>query len=260
LLAGVLAIVGLAGLTQGMTSCSSSGAQVRGPRPISAAEADQLAQVRLHNWQDEQAGIAGTVTERSGEQIRFDGWVDWRRPLIYIRTAPRPGTGELLIQAVPGMVAIRATPDGQRSDGSKPPGIPPEGNWRLRPLGLPLPKEPDPMDTLMGLMLALTADRADDPNLLRQTDSQWLRRDTVDKAEVQVLVGPAVMPTKKAASRGLRAHGGAVAYWVGAGAHLERLETYLSPTVIAQVDIDRAQKAEFAAAPAFGGGRITRGR
>jgi hypothetical protein len=243
LLAGVLAIAGLAGLSQGTSSCSSAGAHGKGPRPISAGEADQLAQVRLHNWQDTQAGIAGTVSEKTGKQIRFDGWIDWRRPLLYIRTAPREGTGELLIQAVPGIVAIRAMPGDQGS--SKPPTVPPAENWRLRKLGLPLPKEPDPMDALVGLLLALTADHADDPNLLQQTDSQWLRQNNVDGVEVQVILGPAAMPTKKATGRGLREHGGAVAYWVDGGARLVHLETYLSPTVTARVDIDRTQKAAF---------------
>lgn len=275
LLAGVLAVGGIAGLTQGMSSCSSTNEQTaKGPRPISAAEAAQLSQVRLHNWQDQKAGISGTVSEKTGKLLRFDGWIDWRRPLVYIRTAPRQGMGELLIQAVPGIVAIHAAQAGESSADGKPPAVPPAGNWRLRPMGLPLPKEPDPIDGLIGLLFALTADHADKADLLQQTDSQWLRQDSVYGTEVEVLLGPALMPkpspskpsptapqSPKPSStpvdgRSLKAHGGAVAYWIDAGARLERLETYLSATVTAKVDIDRSQKAEFDAAPAFGGAAI----
>jgi hypothetical protein len=57
--------------------------------------------------------------------------------------------------------------------------------------------------------------------------------------------------------KSLKAHGGAVASWIAAGARVERLETYLSPTVSATIDIDRTQQPDLTAVQAFGGPRTT---
>ncbi|NUT35601.1 MAG: hypothetical protein HOV79_21315 [Hamadaea sp.] len=195
-LTGCLAVAAVAGLGQGLASCSSpKAAPETKPRPLNAVEAGKLAEFRLHNHEDGRAAVRGVVGSRD-EEIAFRGWVDWRRPLVYLRTAGRKGEPGLLLQAVPGVIAIRAeTATPAEGAAAPPPARPPAGNWRVRPLGLPMPDAPDPMDALIGLILTAAATEADNPDLLRGLQTQWLRHDALDGTAVEVLLGPAVMPT-----------------------------------------------------------------
>ncbi|MCP2328064.1 hypothetical protein HDA40_006571 [Hamadaea flava] len=204
LLAGCLVVGAVAGLSQGMTSCSGPDEAADAPkaRPLTAVEAGKLADVRLHNYEDQRATISGVVAGKDPDgkpkDVRFAGWIDWRRSLLYVRTAERKGMPGLLIQAMPGIIAIRA--EDTPSATAEPPTEPPTGSWRVRPLGLPVPEKPDPLDGLIAVLLQLGSANADDPDLLRDLQTQWLRSDTVDGTPVEVLLGPAVIPTQKIAS------------------------------------------------------------
>jgi len=287
LLAGCLALGAVAGLSQGVTACSAPKPEpVASARPLNAVEAGKLADVRLHNFEDGRAAVSGLIGSKDKE-VSFHGWIDWRRPLVYIRTAQREGMPGLLIQAVPGLVAIRA--EQKAASNAEPPAIPPTGNWRVRPLGLPVPQKPDPMDGLIALLFSIAAQHADEPELLRGIESQWLRHDTLDGTPVEVLLGPATIPTAApspsssvtpwqsatpAPTKGLNpaalqsptpspsaapdpksllAHGGPVAYWVDGNARVRRLEALLADDIRARVDFDRQQRPELAAIDAFGG-------
>lgn len=293
-LTGCLALAGVAGLSQGMASCSSPKAEPEGkPRSLNAVEAGKLAEFRLHNHEDGRAAISGLVGSRD-EEITFRGWVDWRRPLVYLRTAGRAGEPGLLLQAVPGVIAIRA--ETKAGGPAQPPAEPPAGNWRVRPLGLPMPDAPDPMDALIGLILNAAAGKADNPELLRGLQTQWLRHDAFEGTAVEVLLGPAVMPTAapspsvkagptelhygptlepvrvepspsstpsgtaspspKPDPNSLLAHGGPVAYWLDGTARLRRLEVMLTDTFRARVDFDRTQRPDLTAVDAFGGAAV----
>lgn len=187
-----------------MTSCSGPDEAADAPkaRPLTAVEAGKLADVRLHNYEDQRATISGVVAGKDPDgkpkDVRFAGWIDWRRSLLYVRTAERKGMPGLLIQAMPGIIAIRA--EDRPSATAEPPTEPPTGSWRVRPLGLPVPEKPDPLDGLIAVLLQLGSAKADNPDLLRDLQTQWLRSDTVDGTPVEVLLGPAVIPTQKIVS------------------------------------------------------------
>jgi len=305
LLAGCMALGAVAGLSQSMTSCSAPKTEpVASARPLNAVEAGKLADVRLHNFEDGRAAVSGLIGGKvegkdgaNEKEVRFHGWIDWRRPLLYIRTAEREGMPGLLIQAVPGIIAIRA--EEKAAPTAEPPAIPPAGNWRVRPLGLPVPEKPDPVDGLIALLFSIAAQHADDPELLRGTESQWLRHDTLEGTPVEVLLGPANIPTAAPSPSGsaspwesatpsssaipnpvkglnpaalqspasspsaapdpksLLAHGGPVAYWVDGNARVRRLEALLADETRARVDFDREQRPELAAIDAFGGAEVT---
>ncbi|WP_051367321.1 hypothetical protein [Hamadaea tsunoensis] len=310
--AGCLAVGALLGLTQGISACSPpKPAAAEQPRPLNAVEADRLARVRVRDYSDGRVGIRGQVGDAT-KQIRFTGWVDWRQPLLYVRTDARAGMAALLIQAEPGLMAIRSDPHPSATPpppGTMPPAVAPADNWRVRPLGLPLPDKPDPMDSLVQLLFALAANRPDDPGLLQRTDSRWIRHDSYQGTAVEVLMGPALMPQPVPSASGgvlapahnellaasptastspkasttpkagtspkpgstpkpgltssspgpneLRAHGGAVAYWVDGQSRLQRLETLLSDTVSARVDFDRSAQPVPVPIAALGGARIS---
>lgn len=196
-------------------------------RPLSAEEAARLARVRQLNWQDGRAGVRATVGTGGG-QVYLTGWVDWRRPMVYLARSGPEGTVTELVQAVPGMVATRPagppaagpspaatpaptptatpaeTPAATRSPEvvdphPPPPRQPPADGWRLRrpgedgPAGAP--QAPGTIDALAVLLLTVTAEEPDAAALLAASESQWLRRDRTAGHEVDVLLGPAIPPT-----------------------------------------------------------------
>jgi hypothetical protein len=95
------------GLGAGLVSCGAAKRTHPTTRPITAAEAALLAAMRMHNYRDSVAGLRGVIRS-SGGDVRVAGWVDWHRPLIYINSiSTSPGPADGLVQAVPGLVAVR---------------------------------------------------------------------------------------------------------------------------------------------------------
>lgn len=224
-------------------------------RPLSPAEADRLAGMRQHNWQDGRAGVRATVGDRTG-QVHLTGWVDWRRPMVYLaRSGPTPDTATELVQAVPGLVASRPGPAPPAATGSPgvadphpPPPVPlPARGWRLRHPGADgpagAPSAPGTIDALVVLLLLLTAEQPDPAGLLAGSEAQWLRQDRTAGYAVDVLLGPAVPPSAAPAGgapdRSLAAMGGAVQYWLDDRARLHRLVALLAPGTQVRVDLDR---------------------
>ncbi|MPZ25460.1 MAG: hypothetical protein GEV12_03185 [Micromonosporaceae bacterium] len=199
-------------------------------RPLSSVEADRLASMRQLNWQDQRAGVRATVGE-GAEQVHLTGWVDWRRPLVYLaRSGATAGVVTELVQAVPGLVATRPkgapaavtapttdAPSPGRTDPSAgapptptgaaevldphppPPTSLPADGWQLRQPGADgpagAPAAPGTIDALTVLLLMITSEEPDVAALLADSESHWLRRDRTAGHDVDVLLGPAVPPS-----------------------------------------------------------------
>jgi hypothetical protein len=210
----MLTLAAGAGLARGLTSCQpvESGPAAR---PLTAAEADRLAGMRLRNFQDGRAGVRATIG-RPGGQLRAAGWVDWRRGLTYLSvTSPgawrgagaptdpfRPGEPapagpvEGLVQAAPGVVATRAStepPAGSTTGTGTPPLAPPDAGWVVRRMALAAPDQA-PVDSLAALLLTIASSRVDGAEALARSNSRWMRRDLTGGVPVDVLLGPAVPP------------------------------------------------------------------
>jgi hypothetical protein len=233
LLTAGLAVGLLAGLGRGLVSCERA-APPDPTRPLSVAEAERLASMRLHNWRDGTAALRATIGT-GGAEIDLSGWVDWRRPLVYLTvTGPGaaavtgPGTG--LLQAVPGVVALRTapapavtgtdpaattdppaptdppaatapaattSPAATRAVDPQPlpPARPPGDGWRVRRMAPGSGGGPTgSIDALLALLFTISSDRADAATALRDSPARWLRRDRTAGYEVDVLLGPAVPP------------------------------------------------------------------
>ncbi|HEY8473622.1 MAG TPA: hypothetical protein VIL37_13435 [Natronosporangium sp.] len=263
-------------------------------RPLSAEEATRLATMRQHNWQDARAGVRATIGT-GAEQVHLAGWVDWRRPMVYLaRSGPTPGEIAELIQAVPGLIAVRPgepapaepTPEpeptgspGAGTDPSagpelidpypKPPATPPADGWRLRQPGADgapgAPAAAGTIDALAVLLLTIAAEEPDAAELLAETESQWLREDRTAGYEVDVLLGPAILPGAPLPGppapgsqppETLAALGGAVQYWLDRDARLHRLDALLATDTPVRVDLDRADQTTPAVLDLLGGAAI----
>jgi hypothetical protein len=243
-------------------------------RPLSTEEATRLANMRQLNWQDARAGVRATIGT-GAEQIHLAGWVDWRRPMVYLaRSGLTPGPAAELVQAVDGLVAVRpgeAGPPATTAPGiveqyPAPPSEPPADGWRLRRPGADgpagAPTDPGTIDALAVLLLTIAAEDADAPALLAETESQWLRRDRTAGYEVDVLLGPAIPPSPPppgppapggAPAGSLAALGGAVQYWLDGQARLHRLEALLATGTPVRVDLDRDDHTAAAPLAVLGG-------
>ena len=230
---GCLALGSAAGLVGGLVSCAEQENPADIGRPLSTAEAGRLAAMWLNNYTDERAGLRGTL-DRGAEEIRLTGWIDWRRPLVYLNVAGKtPSPLDGLVQAVPAAVAVR--PDGPASGGVSgpttalptapttapptrstpgptapapttaaatapaPPLPPPTNDWRVRPFGATGPSG-KPLDTMLRLLFTIAATQADAPDLLAASGARWLRADQVDGVPVDVFLGPAVPPRAASAA------------------------------------------------------------
>ncbi|MEV1287556.1 hypothetical protein [Micromonospora sp. NPDC049679] len=283
------AAVGLAG---GLRSCAPTATPVDQTRPLSTAEAQRLATMRVHNYRDARAGLRATLG-RPGSELRLTGWVDWGRTLAYFAVSG-PGAQQQygLLQAVPGVIATRAaaptpqagaaTPQAAGPAPATPPPAPPRDAWRVRPASAGTP-HPGPLDSFIALLFAIAHTRPDPVDLLARSDARWLGRERTGGAAVDVLLGPAVPPQAAPAtpagpgrqaappSTGTPAHrtpgptpptslaamGGAVRYWLDGDARLHRLEALLADDIPVTADFDRTQRPTLTAIAALGGRPVT---
>lgn len=227
-----LALSSAASLAGGLVSHGTPPAPADQSRPLSATEADRLAAAPPRNLRDGRAGVRGTLGY-PGAQVRVAGWIDWQRPIAYLSvTGSAPGPGDGLVQALPGVLALRP---GRFEQG--PPAEPPRDGWRIRPL---VPARPDgiPLDSTLAVLFALAGERPDAGPLA--AGARWLGADTVDGVPVDVLLGPG-------------GTGAAWRYWLDADARLHRLETVVGTNVPLRLDFDRADRREVVGVAALGG-------
>lgn len=263
IIAVALATGFIAGLNSGLLSCAPESDKAAA-RPLTGAELNRLASMRSHNFSDGRVGVRGTVG-RIGSHTSIDGWVDWRRKLIYLSVYSTATRSTAMVQARPGVLAIRPDPGAGDSQGGpgKPPAVPPADGWRVRPLTLAEDSQA-PLDNLIAFLFLIAQERPDRADLLGSLDNEWVRTDTVQGVEVDVLLGPAVIPGQSMPSpapsasaapdpASLETHGGAVGYWLDAEGRLRKVETLLAAEMPTAIEFLRDDRREFRAVDALGG-------
>jgi hypothetical protein len=127
------------------------------------------------------------------------------------------------------------------------------------------PTAPGTVDALAVLLLTISAEQADAPDLLARSEARWLRHDRAAGHEVDVLLGPAVPPGPapagppapgRAPVTSLAAMGGAVQYWLDRDARVHRLEALLATDTPVRVDLDRADRTAPAVLDVLGGATL----
>ncbi|MFG3303281.1 hypothetical protein [Micromonospora chersina] len=207
-------------------------------RPLTAAEAERLAALRVTNQRDVRAGVRVTLGAGGG-RTELVGWVDWARPLVYLDVGgPGAGAERGLVQGTASTLLVRPDPAATPTP-APPPLVPPDDRWRLRelPAGRGLPAVRD-------LLLGLGTARVDPP----RPEARWLRRETVDGVPVDVLQAPlpALESAGSAPDRRPR-------LWVDRDARLHRLAGWLPDGTPVTVELARSDRPTLRPVDALGG-------
>ncbi|GAB3079707.1 hypothetical protein [Micromonospora schwarzwaldensis] len=202
-------------------------------RPLTAAEAERVAALRVTNVRDLRAGVR--VTAGAGrDRIELLGWVDWARPLLYAHVGgPGAGADRGLVQATAATLLVRPDPVALPPP-TRPPLVPPPDRWRLRepPAGRGLAAVRD-------LLLGLGSDRLDPIG----RDGRWLRGDSLAGIAVDVLRAPLAAPSGDRRPT----------LWLDRDARLHRLTGRLPDGTPVTVDLERADRPAPQPVDALGG-------
>ncbi|MEU1689532.1 hypothetical protein [Micromonospora sp. NPDC005707] len=239
----VAATASAAALVAGLLSWSPEPAEPTATaRPLTAAEADRLAALRVTNQRDVRAGVRVTVGAGDG-RTELVGWVDWARPLVYLDVSgPGAGAERGLVQATASTLLVRPDP-GATPAPAPPPLVPPDDRWRLRelPAGRGLPAVRD-------LLLGLGAARVD----AVEPEARWLGAETVDGVPVDVFQAP-LAALRPAAQATAPAPEGQPRLWVDRDARLHRLAGRLPDGTPVTVELARTDRPTLRPVAALGG-------
>ncbi|MET8232552.1 hypothetical protein ABZS77_17970 [Micromonospora sp. NPDC005298] len=215
-------------------------------RPLTVAEGERLAAMRVTNLRDLRAGVrvtAGTGAAR----IELVGWVDWSRSLLYLDVGgPGAGAERGLVQRVGAALVIRPDPAAVPTPAA-PPLVPPADRWRLHHLPPSTGLAP-----VLDLLLGLSADRPD----ALPAAGRWVARDTVAAGPVDVLAAPlpAATPSPAATPNGTGAvDDGQPRYWLDRNARLHKIVTRLPGVGPVTVILNRADRPTLRPVDALGG-------
>ncbi|MGW8647167.1 hypothetical protein ACWGME_26755, partial [Micromonospora chalcea] len=133
-LAGAAVISATALVAALLTGTPGPDAPAGTARPLTSAEADRVAALRVTNLRDVRAGVRVTVGA-GGARTELVGWVDWARPLVYLDVGgPGADADRGLAQATGSALLVRPDP-GALPTPARPPLVPPTDGWRMRAPG-----------------------------------------------------------------------------------------------------------------------------
>lgn len=189
-----------------LVSCSTPPTNPQtGPRPLTTAEAQRFAVARFNSYNVGARKVQATVTDGTAV-LELTGWINTADHYGYALIRPRGSTGFLTTWN-------ETTVNAQDFDGDQPPADAPLDNWQTTEL--------DPKDSFLAaaqvMLLSLSVDRPENPQLIMQSTAQWLRADVLGGSPVDIFSGP----TETDAASSLR-------YWIDESGHLLRLEARLA--------------------------------
>ena len=178
-----------------------------GPRALTSTEAQRLAVMRFNSYQAGARSVDAAVISARGT-IALRGWIDTTTHQGYALVVP-DGVGSSGF-----LTRWTSTEVGAQSySGATPPLPAPTTGWE----STELTADASVLAAAQLLLISLSSDRPDNPQLLLQSTAQWLRADTLDGVSVDVMSGPV---NSGATSSGLH-------YWVDDQGKLLYLEARL---------------------------------
>ncbi|MEU5905730.1 hypothetical protein ABZ780_15295 [Micromonospora sp. NPDC047467] len=257
LLLGLTAVTSATALVIGLLSWAPDPPEPA--RPLTVAEAERLAAMRVTNLRDLRSGVhvtAGTGAART----ELVGWVDWSQPLLYLDVGgPGAGVDRGLLQSTGSVLVIRPDPTAVPTPAA-PPLVPPPDRWRLHRLTPGAGLAP-----VLDLLRSLTADRPDSAD----GDARWVAREVLAAGPVDVVSAP--LPTAPPAAGGTRPGGttpdsstpggttagaapdGSTRYWLDQDARLHKLTTRLPGVGPVTVLLNRIDRPTLRPVDALGG-------
>jgi hypothetical protein len=229
-------------------------------RPLTVAEAERLAAMRVTNLRDLRAGVHVTAGD-GATRTELVGWVDWSRPLLYLDVGgPGAGADRGLLQSAGPVLVVRPDPSAVPTPAA-PPLVPPADRWRLRHLTPGTGLAP-----VLDLLRGLAADRPDPAPA--GGDARWLAQDvgaagTLDVLQASLATAtPSTGSTATAstatastapASAAAAGAAGSVRYWLDRDGRLHKLVTRLPGVGPVTVLLDRIDRPTLHPVDALGG-------
>ncbi|MFI5925354.1 hypothetical protein ACIA3K_05165 [Micromonospora sp. NPDC051543] len=235
-------------------------------RPLTVAEAERLAAMRVTNLRDLRAGVRVTAGEGAA-RTELVGWVDWSRSLLYLDVGgPGAGADRGLVQSAGPVLVVRPDPTAVPTPAA-PPLVPPTDRWRLRHL-----TPGTRLASVLDLLLGLAADRPDP--IPTAGDARWIAQEVVAAGTLDVLQGSLAAATPTAASTTAQASTAAQAsteaaastgagtpaagrdaarYWLDRDGRLHKLVTRLPGVGPLTVLLDRIDRPTLHPVDALGG-------
>ncbi|WFE52759.1 hypothetical protein [Micromonospora sp. WMMD1155] len=261
LLLALTAVTSAAALVLGLLSWAPDPPDPPDPpepaRPLTVAEGERLAAVRVTNLRDLRAGVRVTAGVDAA-RVELVGWVDWSRSLLYLDVGgPGAGAERGLVQRVGPVLVVRPDPAAVPTPAA-PPLVPPADRWRLHRLAPGTNLAP-----VLDLLLRLAADRPDATQAVPGGGARWVARETVAAGPVDVLQAslpgtPAPDPAPGSTAGSANADTGADAdgqtrYWLDQDARLHKLVTRLPGVGPVTVVLNRADRPTLHPVDALGG-------
>ncbi|MEU8212231.1 hypothetical protein AB0B85_23905 [Micromonospora sp. NPDC049044] len=240
-------------------------------RPLTSAEGERLAALRVTNLRDLRAGVR-VSTGVDAARIELVGWVDWSRSLLYLDVGgPGAGAERGLLQRAGSVLVIRPDPAAVPVPAA-PPLVPPTDRWRLHHL-----RPGSSLAPVLDLLLGLAADRPDAAPAVLAGAARWIARESMAGGPVDVLQAPLVAgtpaaggttagsaaagsPTASSAAAQVPGVGstgsepaGQTRYWLDQDARLHKLVTRLPGVGPVTVTLHRADRPTLQPVDALGG-------
>lgn len=195
-----------------LAGCSSSGHKSQNPdrasRSLTSSEAERLAVMRFNAYDAKMRSVDATIIDPNAI-LTLRGWIKTTTPAAYALVTPSDAQGPASFLTLWTAKEISAAPYA----GTVAPRPAPTTGWQ----STDLKGDDSALAAAQLLIIGLSSDRPDNPQLLLQSTAQWLRKDTVGGVSVDVISGPVSSGTT---SSGLR-------YWIDERGNLMRAEARL---------------------------------
>lgn len=168
-----------------LAACSGAGSGKSGTSPaarsLTSAEAQRLAVVRFNAYQAKARSVDATVVSATST-VGLRGWIDTTRHQAYALVTPKDAgpAGAFLTNWTGEQVSVTSY------SGTTAPRPAPTTGWQ----SMDLRAADSVLAAAQLLLVSLSSDRPENPQLLLQSGAQRLRPDTLNGVSVEVMSGP----------------------------------------------------------------------
>lgn len=173
-----VAFLGVAGCAGPQATEPVPTASVEQPQVLSDAQAETLAAMRFKNYAAGIAGFDGRLLGGESGDLRLAGWVDFVRHSGYARVTAHGAPAVLVLwnkEEVAFLDLVEPASAPQSAAAAAPPAVPPTGDWQRGAFD-PTASE---LTRMLAALVLLSADRPENPLLLRQNGARYLGTEEV---------------------------------------------------------------------------------